>query len=55
MEEKPCDTLRNVGRLFGKIGYGFGLQKSSPYKDELSYHILRLREEGYMEYLVNKW
>lgn len=55
VEEKPCNTIKNVGRLFGKIGYGFGLQKNSPYRDELSYFILKLREEGYMDKLVYKW
>ncbi|XP_066273511.1 glutamate receptor 2-like [Branchiostoma lanceolatum] len=50
----PCD-LKTVGRLFGKIGYGFGLQKSSPYTDQLSVNILRLRESGFIDALTEKW
>lgn len=31
------------------------MQKSSPYQKELSAHILRLREIGYLEELKTKW
>ncbi|CAD5116783.1 DgyrCDS5632 [Dimorphilus gyrociliatus] len=55
VEQEPCHTLRSIDKLFGLIGYGFGLQKSSPYQKELSAHILRLREAGYLEELKNKW
>ncbi len=55
VEEKPCDTIQTIGRLFGKIGYGFGLQKSSPYREELSTHILRMRESGFTDQLKVKW
>ncbi|XP_074661552.1 glutamate receptor ionotropic, kainate 2-like [Tubulanus polymorphus] len=54
VEQQPCN-LKSVGRLFGKIGYGFGLQKNSPYTEILSGHILRLREIGFMEKLQRKW
>ncbi len=55
VEQKPCNTLQSVGRLFAKIGYGFGLQKNSPFKNELSVHILQLRESGYIDELKVKW
>ena len=55
VEEKPCNSIQTVGRLFGKIGYGFGLQKSSPYREELSTYILKLRETNFMEDLKIKW
>ncbi|CAH1789880.1 unnamed protein product [Owenia fusiformis] len=55
VQSKPCNTLKTVGRLFGKIGYGFALQKNSPYKHELSTHILQLREIGFMDELKKKW
>lgn len=54
-QQKPCGILRPVGRPFGKSGYGFGLQKNSPYNRELSQHILELREKGFIEKLNNKW
>ncbi len=55
VEKEPCNSIQTVGRLFGKIGYGFGLQKSSPYNDELSTHILQMREMGFTEELKQKW
>ena len=53
--QRPCNTLVTVGREFGKIGYGFALQKNSPYREELSTHILQLRENGFMDGLKHKW
>ena len=55
VEQIPCNSIHTVGRLFGKIGYGFGLQKSSPYREELSTHILQMRETGFMDQLKVKW
>ncbi|CAH1789877.1 unnamed protein product [Owenia fusiformis] len=55
VQNRPCNTVKTVGRLFGKIGYGFALQKNSPYKHEISTHILQLREMGYMDELKKKW
>ncbi|XP_064645712.1 glutamate receptor ionotropic, kainate 2-like isoform X2 [Lineus longissimus] len=51
---KPCN-LKSVGRLFNKFGYGFGLQKNSPYNSEISNAILQLKEAGYMEELHETW
>jgi ABC-type amino acid transport substrate-binding protein len=50
----PCD-LKSVGRLFNKFGYGFGLQKNSPYNREISNAILQLKESGLMEELHEQW
>ena len=50
----PCE-IQAVGPLFGRSGYGFGLQKNSPYTDRFSEFILQLREQGFMDYLQNKW
>lgn len=54
VEEEPCD-LQTVGRIFGKLGYGFGLQKNSPYTQQLSSLILQLRETGFIDQLKHKW
>ncbi|KAI8508544.1 hypothetical protein Bbelb_136430, partial [Branchiostoma belcheri] len=50
----PCD-LKTVGRLFSKTGYGFALQKNSPYTKEFTEKILWARESGKLEELFNKW
>ncbi|XP_066286903.1 glutamate receptor ionotropic, kainate 2-like isoform X1 [Branchiostoma lanceolatum] len=50
----PCD-LKTVGRLFSKTGYGFALQKNSPYTKEFTEKILWARESGKLEELFSKW
>lgn len=50
-----CGTLTTIGSLFGKIGYGIGLPKDSPYTKQLSQAILELRHEGFMDSLEQKW
>ncbi len=55
VEEKPCNTIQRVGQLFDKNGYGFGLQKSSPYREELSTYILQMKETGFIDQLKIKW
>ena len=54
-EQEPCNTIYTVGRVFGQQSYGIGLQKNSLFNDELSSHILDLRETGYIEELEHKW
>ncbi|CAH1789873.1 unnamed protein product [Owenia fusiformis] len=54
-QSEPCNTVKTVGRRFGKISFGFGLQKRSPYKHELSSHIMQLREIGYIDEIKKKW
>ncbi|XP_078365248.1 glutamate receptor 2-like [Oculina patagonica] len=50
-----CGALTTIGSLFGKIGYGIGLPKNSPYTKQLSQAILELRHEGFMDSLERKW
>lgn len=50
-----CGTFKTIGSLFGKIGYGIGLPKDSPYNKQLSQAILELLHEGYMDRLERKW
>jgi len=40
---KNCDLV-TAGELFGRSGYGIGLQKSSPWTQEISLQILALHE-----------
>lgn len=42
-------------RVFGKFGYGFGLQKNSPFTHLFSINVLELRQKGYMETMKSKW
>ena len=44
-----------VFRVFGKFGYGFGLQKNSPFTHLFSINVLELRQKGYMETMKSKW
>ena len=53
--QSECGSLTTVGSLLGKIGYGFGLQKDSPYTQQLSNAILELRHKGVMDVLEKKW
>lgn len=55
MHTVECGTLSTIGSLFGKIGYGIGLPKDSPYTKQLSQAILELRTEGFMDNLERKW
>lgn len=50
-----CGTLTTIGTLFGKIGYGIGLPKNSPYTKQLSQAILELRHSGFLDSLELKW
>ncbi|KAJ7372454.1 hypothetical protein OS493_018961 [Desmophyllum pertusum] len=55
VHQPPCNTLYTVGRVFGKFGYGFGLQKNSPFTHHFSINVLELRQKGYMETMKSKW
>nr|XP_045583308.1 glutamate [NMDA] receptor subunit 1-like [Procambarus clarkii] len=48
-------SLVTVGELFGRSGYGVGLQKGSPWADKITLDILDLHERGYMEDLDKVW
>ncbi|XP_033097831.1 glutamate receptor 2-like [Anneissia japonica] len=52
--QEPCDVM-TVGGLFGKLGYGLGLPKSSRFKVRFEREILRLRQEGFIDELTEKY
>merc|ERR1719242_2618555 len=51
---RECDLI-TAGELFGRSGYGVGLQKGSPWADKITLAILDYHESGLMENLDNKW
>jgi len=51
---RDCDLI-TAGELFGRSGYGVGLQKGSPWADKITLAILDYHESGLMENLDNKW
>ncbi|XP_048518841.1 glutamate [NMDA] receptor subunit 1 isoform X1 [Dendroctonus ponderosae] len=51
---QDCELV-TAGELFGRSGYGIGLQKGSPWADDVTLAILDLHEGGFMEGLDNKW
>ncbi|XP_023221363.1 glutamate receptor ionotropic, kainate 2-like [Centruroides sculpturatus] len=52
--QRPCNVER-IGRLFGLQNYGLGLPKGSPFEKQFTSSILKLREEGYMDFLNKRW
>ena len=48
---RHCDLI-TAGDLFGRSGYGIGLQKNSPWADKVTLAILDFHESGTMEDLV---
>ncbi|EDV28927.1 uncharacterized protein TRIADDRAFT_18823, partial [Trichoplax adhaerens] len=53
-KNKYC-TLNTVGGQFRKDGYALGLRKGSPFTQEISIAILKLRQSGYIEHTLKKW
>jgi len=51
---RECELI-TAGELFGRSGYGVGLQKGSPWADKITLAILDYHESGLMEDLDNKW
>ncbi|XP_008560192.1 glutamate [NMDA] receptor subunit 1 [Microplitis demolitor] len=51
---KDCELV-TAGELFGRSGYGVGLQKGSPWADAVTLSILDYHESGFMETLDKKW
>ena len=49
---RDCDLI-TAGDLFGRSGYGVGLQKGSPWADKITLAILDFHESGQMEELGN--
>ncbi|CAG2109061.1 unnamed protein product [Medioppia subpectinata] len=52
--QMPCDTM-TVGRLIDTKGYGVATPKGSPLSDEINFVVLKLKEEGFMTTLAEKW
>uniref|UniRef100_A0ABM0H1R8 Glutamate [NMDA] receptor subunit 1 n=1 Tax=Saccoglossus kowalevskii TaxID=10224 RepID=A0ABM0H1R8_SACKO len=48
-------SLVTVGELFGRCGFGLGLQKGSPWTQKVSLRILSFHESGVMEGLDSEW
>lgn len=51
---KDCELV-TAGELFGRSGYGIGLQKGSPWTDHVTLAILEFHESGFMESLDKQW
>ncbi|XP_059473836.1 glutamate [NMDA] receptor subunit 1 [Neocloeon triangulifer] len=51
---QDCELV-TAGELFGRSGYGIGLQKGSPWADAVTLAILDFHESGFMESLDSKW
>ncbi|KAL9872985.1 glutamate ionotropic receptor NMDA type subunit 1 isoform 1-T4 [Glossina fuscipes fuscipes] len=51
---KDCELV-TAGELFGRSGYGIGLQKGSPWTDAVTLAILEFHESGFMEALDKAW
>ncbi|CAG2120337.1 unnamed protein product, partial [Medioppia subpectinata] len=51
---KDCDLVIS-GELFGRSGYGIGLQKNSFWTEKVTLALLQMHESGSMEALDNKW
>lgn len=51
---KDCELV-TAGELFGRSGYGIGLQKGSPWTDAVTLAILEFHESGFMESLDKDW
>lgn len=51
---QDCELV-TAGELFGRSGYGVGLQKGSPWADFVTLAILDFHESGIMEHLDKKW
>ncbi|XP_034243421.1 glutamate [NMDA] receptor subunit 1 isoform X2 [Thrips palmi] len=51
---QDCELV-TAGELFGRSGYGIGLQKGSPWADAVTLAILDFHESGFMESLDNRW
>ena len=50
----PCVT-RTLGRPFLKSGFGLAMQKGFPHLKKFNLEILKLREDGFIDELDQKW
>lgn len=51
---KDCELV-TAGELFGRSGYGIGLQKGSPWTDSVTLAILEFHESEYKEIIELKF
>nr|5IOU_A Chain A, N-methyl-D-aspartate receptor subunit NR1-8a [Xenopus laevis]5IOU_C Chain C, N-methyl-D-aspartate receptor subunit NR1-8a [Xenopus laevis]5IOV_A Chain A, N-methyl-D-aspartate receptor subunit NR1-8a [Xenopus laevis]5IOV_C Chain C, N-methyl-D-aspartate receptor subunit NR1-8a [Xenopus laevis]5IPQ_A Chain A, N-methyl-D-aspartate receptor subunit NR1-8a [Xenopus laevis]5IPQ_C Chain C, N-methyl-D-aspartate receptor subunit NR1-8a [Xenopus laevis]5IPR_A Chain A, N-methyl-D-aspartate re len=51
---QKCDLV-TTGELFFRSGFGIGMRKDSPWKQEVSLNILKSHENGFMEELDKTW
>ena len=51
---RPCNT-EVVGREFHSHGYALAMPLGMPYESNFSLSILKMRESGFMEQVINKW
>nr|XP_020664807.1 glutamate receptor ionotropic, NMDA 1 [Pogona vitticeps] len=51
---QKCDLV-TTGELFFRSGFGIGMRKDSPWKQNVSLAILNLHENGFMEELDKTW
>jgi polar amino acid transport system substrate-binding protein len=49
------NTIRIVGPVFESFDYGLGLQSGSPLREPLNTAILRMREDGTLDRLIDDW
>lgn len=50
---QDCELV-TAGELFGRSGYGIGLQKGSPWADEVTLAILDFHESNFVNRMLNK-
>lgn len=50
---QDCDLVK-VGETFDLRGYGVGIPKGAPYRDDITQAILKLREDGKLQALEDK-
>ncbi|CAL1535039.1 unnamed protein product, partial [Lymnaea stagnalis] len=53
-ERKPCDTV-SIGGKLNNIGFGVATQRNSPIRDRINVAVLKLKEEGTLYTLHQKW
>ncbi|XP_063698302.1 glutamate receptor 1-like [Culicoides brevitarsis] len=53
-ERQPCDTMK-VGRNLDSKGFGIGTPSGSPLRDAINLAVLKLKEDGTLTKLSNKW
>ena len=55
VQQPGRDSLRLVGPMFDTFDYGIGLPTGSPLRENLNAAILRMREEGAIARIMDRW